>query len=488
MVLPELGGRIHVGYDKTAGYDFFYRNNVIKPALVGLAGPWISGGVEFNWPQHHRPGDVPAGRRRDRARAGRRGDRVVLRPRPVRADEGHARHPAAARPRRHRTAGPAVQPDRGRADVPVVGQRRGPRERRLPVVLPHRRALRRRPRQAGDDHLPARLGPLLRGRLPGRGHDEQRPATATGSTGTATSRCPTSYMCLGSEDDFFGGYDHGAQAGFVHWADHRIAPGKKQWTWGNAPFGWAWDRNLTDADGPYVELMAGVFTDNQPDFSFLAPGETKTFSQYWYPIQQIGPAHQAKLDAAVRLALDGGHRPGRRVAVTAVRPGCVGAAARRRRRPPVGDDGGPGPGLAARGGRPADRPDDADGPGADRRARGHDADRVAPPYRPRRGHTARPRHRAAGARRRSLRSTSCTSPGCTWTSTGTRRGHPSRTGRRRCAATRATSAARSRSPRGATATAAYDEAERLLRQPSPARPCATRTPTTARRTTGWGWP
>src|SRR5712691_9336670 len=55
MVLPEIGGRIHVGIDKTNGYDFFYRQNVIKPALVGLAGPWISGGVEFNWPQHHRP-------------------------------------------------------------------------------------------------------------------------------------------------------------------------------------------------------------------------------------------------------------------------------------------------------------------------------------------------------------------------------------------------------------------------------------------------
>ena len=36
-------------------YDFFYRQHVIKPALVGLLGPWISGGVEFNWPQHHRP-------------------------------------------------------------------------------------------------------------------------------------------------------------------------------------------------------------------------------------------------------------------------------------------------------------------------------------------------------------------------------------------------------------------------------------------------
>jgi len=36
VVLPELGGRIHIGYDKTTDYDFFYRNNVIKPALVGL--------------------------------------------------------------------------------------------------------------------------------------------------------------------------------------------------------------------------------------------------------------------------------------------------------------------------------------------------------------------------------------------------------------------------------------------------------------------
>ena len=55
MVLPELGGRIQRAYDKTNGYDFVYYNHVIKPALVGLAGPWISGGIEFNWPQHHRP-------------------------------------------------------------------------------------------------------------------------------------------------------------------------------------------------------------------------------------------------------------------------------------------------------------------------------------------------------------------------------------------------------------------------------------------------
>ena len=55
MVLPEIGGRIHIMQDKTNAYELIYRQNVIKPALVGLAGPWISGGIEFNWPQHHRP-------------------------------------------------------------------------------------------------------------------------------------------------------------------------------------------------------------------------------------------------------------------------------------------------------------------------------------------------------------------------------------------------------------------------------------------------
>jgi len=39
MVLPEIGGRIHVGLDRTNGYDFFYRQNVIKPALVGYSAP-----------------------------------------------------------------------------------------------------------------------------------------------------------------------------------------------------------------------------------------------------------------------------------------------------------------------------------------------------------------------------------------------------------------------------------------------------------------
>src|SRR5690606_37455211 len=55
MILPELGGRVQMAYDKIKERHFIYYNQVIKPALVGLTGPWISGGIEFNWPQHHRP-------------------------------------------------------------------------------------------------------------------------------------------------------------------------------------------------------------------------------------------------------------------------------------------------------------------------------------------------------------------------------------------------------------------------------------------------
>ena len=59
-LLPELGGRIYTAQDKSNGYDFVYRNQNIKPQQIGLCGPWISGGIEFNWPQHHRPTTVKA--------------------------------------------------------------------------------------------------------------------------------------------------------------------------------------------------------------------------------------------------------------------------------------------------------------------------------------------------------------------------------------------------------------------------------------------
>ena len=112
---------------------------------------------------------------------------------------------------------------------------------------------------------------------------------------------PTSYMAYHSEYNFIGGYDHAVQAGILHVANHHISPGKKQWTWGCGEFGKAWDRNLTDEDGPYVELMTGIFTDNQPDFAWLQPYENKSFKQYFMPYKNIGIVKNASIDAAVNL-------------------------------------------------------------------------------------------------------------------------------------------------------------------------------------------
>ena len=112
---------------------------------------------------------------------------------------------------------------------------------------------------------------------------------------------PTSYMVAKSKYDFEGGYENDTHGGMLHVADHRFAPGKKQWTWGNGDFGRAWDRNLTDEDGPYIELMAGVYTENQPDFSWLMPGEEKSFVQYFFPYRELGVVKNASRDLVLNL-------------------------------------------------------------------------------------------------------------------------------------------------------------------------------------------
>lgn len=313
MILPEIGGRIHVGVDKTNGYDFFYRQNVIKPALVGLAGPWISGGVEFNWPQHHRPTTfMPVMFEIERQEDGSRtvwcSDHDPMSR--MKGMHGVCLHPDRAyielKARLYNRT-PLMQTFLWWANVAV--QVNETYESFFPpdvhYVADHaKRAISSFPlcdgRYYGVDY----------GRRAREGVAPEEQPTAFAPPGNypvndlrwyANIPVPTSYMALGSKQDFFGGYDHGREAGLIHFADHHIAPGKKQWTWGNHEFGYAWDRNLTDSDGPYVELMAGVYTDNQPDFSFLGPGETKTFSQFWYPISKIGVPKRADLDLALSV-------------------------------------------------------------------------------------------------------------------------------------------------------------------------------------------
>ncbi|WP_159797811.1 DUF5107 domain-containing protein [Puerhibacterium puerhi] len=306
VVLPELGGRVHVVRDRASGRDLFYTNPVIKPALVGLAGPWVAGGVELNWPQHHRPGtylpvDAEIEHEPDGAVVVRCSDHDpfarmkgmhALRLRP-----GSALLELAVRLyNRSEVPQTFLWWANVAARVDDDYQSFFPRDVRF--VADHaRRAVTAFPRADrpyyGVDY-PARAG--------------ERNVASDGTVHTGDRidwyrniPVPTSYMCLESDEGFFGGYDHGAGLGFVHVADQAISPGKKQWTWGSSPFGHAWDANLADDGAHYVELMAGVFTDNQPDFAHLAPGETKVFSQYWYPIRGTGPVDRATVDGAVRL-------------------------------------------------------------------------------------------------------------------------------------------------------------------------------------------
>jgi len=315
MVLPEIGGRIHVGVDKTNGYDFFYRQDVIKPALVGLAGPWISGGVEFNWPQHHRPATfMPVSFQIEEHADGSRtvwcSDHDPMNR--LKGMHGVCLHPGKAyielKVRLYNRT-PLIQTFLWWANIGVqvheLYQSFFPPD--VHFVADHAKRAKSSFPLCDGYYYGVNYGERGRKGVPA----EEQPLkfVPPGSYPPNDLRwyanipVPTSYMAMGSSEDFHGGYDHKHKAGLVLVANHHIAPGKKQWTWGNHPFGYAWDRNLTDEDGPYIELMAGVYTDNQPDFSFLAPGETKTFSQYWYPIREIGPAYKANRDVALSFQI-----------------------------------------------------------------------------------------------------------------------------------------------------------------------------------------
>lgn len=296
MVLPEIGGRIQRILDKTNNYDAVYYNEVIKPALVGLAGPWISGGIEFNWPQHHRPSTFDSVDYTIQENA-----------------DGSATILVSEIEKMHRTKGMAkytLYPDK--AYLEIKGQLYNQTDR------PQTFLWWANPAVAVNDYTKSIFPPDVHAVMDHGKRDVSRFPISTStyykmdySEGVDISRyknipVPTSYMAYHSDYDFIGNYDYQKDAGLLHIADHHISPGKKQWTWGCGEFGKAWDRNLTDENGPYIELMTGMFTDNQPDFTFIAPYEEKTFTQYFLPYKSVGAVKNATLDAAINLEVTDG--------------------------------------------------------------------------------------------------------------------------------------------------------------------------------------
>ncbi len=296
QVVPALGGKILRGLDKVGNYDFIYYNEVVKPALVGIAGPWISGGIEFNWPQHHRPTTyMPL-------------EAVIE----ENADGGKTVWTGEVEPMNQMKGMAGITVDKGRsyikAKVRVYNRTAQPQlfmwwaNLAVPVNDDYRTVFPPDCEWVNDHDRRAVLEwPIAKGV-----YKTARPydfGEGTDLSHYSAVKVPSSYLISqGQSDmDYIAGYDVGIQKGIATVANHHISPGKKMWHWGIGDFGDMWCSNLTDENGPYIELMTGVYTDNQPDFTWIAPYETKEFEQYWYPIREIGEPKNASIDAAVNV-------------------------------------------------------------------------------------------------------------------------------------------------------------------------------------------
>ena len=308
-VLPEVGGRIFQAVDKTNGYDFFYRQHVIKPALIGMLGAWISGGVEWNIPHHHRattflPVDWTITEAADGSKTAWVGELEL-------------------RQRMRWVVGLTIRPESSVLEVSTRIINRTPFAHSVLCwanVAVH----------ANEDYqiiFPPGTGLAT---FHGKNQFSHWPISREVYNGVDYTKgvdvswwknhpSPTSFFAFGSKEDFFAGYDHGQNAGVVFVGDHRLVPGKKLWTWGTGSEGARWEKILTDRDGPYLELMFGSFSDNQPDYSWVRPGEVKTVTQYWYPLRAIGAVKNANAEAACNLEVRGGGRVFFGFVTTAVR-------------------------------------------------------------------------------------------------------------------------------------------------------------------------
>ncbi|MBP3789217.1 MAG: DUF5107 domain-containing protein [Prevotella sp.] len=306
MILPELGGRVQMAYDKIRKRHFVYYNHVIKPALVGLIGPWISGGIEFNWPQHHRP--------------------TTYMPADCTIEEGEDGSVTVWVSEMEKMfhqkgmAGFTLRPGCAYLEIKGVLYNR--------TDVPQTFLWWANPAVEVNDAYQSVFPPDINAVFDHGKRAVSSFPIATGtyykmdySAGVDISNyknifVPTSYMGVNSRFNFEGGYENDTQAGMLHVASHHFSPGKKQWTWGNGDFGRAWDRNLTDEATseeaekwhidrkgfrPYIELMAGVYTENQPDFSWLMPYEEKHFVQYFMPYRELGVVKEASKDLIMNI-------------------------------------------------------------------------------------------------------------------------------------------------------------------------------------------
>jgi tetratricopeptide (TPR) repeat protein len=284
LVLPEIGGRVHGARDKTNGYTWLYWQPTIKPGLIGMTGAWISGGIEWNFPHGHRPsGFMPVDHR------------------VVKNEDGSATVWVGETEPVYRmrwVIGLTLFPGRSylRCDYVFVN----PTDHRHPFQF----------WATGATHA----NEWSQAQYPGdvvTGHGKEEFWHWPVHDGRDLSwwknvANASSFFAWQSKDDWFGTFDHKAGGGTVHVADHRVMPGKKLWTWGSGPSGRIWEDILTEGGGAYYEPQAGAFSDNQPDYHWMEPGQVRTAHDYWYPVRGTRGFRMANQDFAANVDVAGG--------------------------------------------------------------------------------------------------------------------------------------------------------------------------------------
>jgi tetratricopeptide (TPR) repeat protein len=294
-ILPEIGGRLYIAQDKTNGYNFIYHNQVIKPALIGMAGAWISGGIEWNIPHHHRvstfmPVDYTLIKNPDGSKTIWVGE--YEKRHQTKWEVGLTLYPGKAYVQtdiRFFNVTPVVKSFLIWANPAVHANEN------YQVIFPP-------DVEKAVFHSKVEFTDWPVSKQFYRGIDFTEGVDVSWWKNT---KSPTSFFAWGTEKDFLGGIDHGKNAGVILIGEHHIFPGKKMWNWGNNEVARLWDQMLTDQDGPYMELMMGSYSDNQPDYSWNNPYSAKYGTFYVYPIKGLNGIKEADKDLAVNLDLKG---------------------------------------------------------------------------------------------------------------------------------------------------------------------------------------
>ena len=292
-ITPEIGGKLYYAKDKTNNYNFVYKNSVVKPSNIGMTGAWVSGGIEWCVLHHHRastflPLDYTTAENKDGSKTiwvgesePRHGMRWTI---GITAFPGKSYFRAEGR---IYNATPYTHSMLNWANVAAHTNEN------YQTIFPPGAQVATFHSKTVFSHWPIST-------------EKYRESDFTKGVDISwwkNTRESNSFFVHESQKDFMGGYDHGKESGTVHIGDHNIVRGAKLWQWGSGPRGQATEARLTETDGPYVEIMVGAYSDNQPDYSWIKPYEVKKWEQYWYPVKGIGAFKNANLDGAVNLEL-----------------------------------------------------------------------------------------------------------------------------------------------------------------------------------------